>query len=96
MLTDPQTSDMATFVMEQYKGSIRQRGKDCWDIYVYYPPKKNVIRIAYDKRGERIRSKTEALDVLMEVNTQIRNNKFDSALYQKVSRLRFNTSITGI
>lgn len=75
------------------KGTIRQRGDSAWDIYIYYPKEKGVIRIAYDKRGKWITSRKDALEVLIEVNNAIGDKKFDPDLYQRTSALRFNDSI---
>ena len=92
-MTQRTTNDIAAYVMEKYKGSIQKRGKDCFDVRVYHPPTKNTLRIGYNRSGERIRSKTEALQVLTEVNSAIQNHTFDPILYQRVSSLRFGEAI---
>ncbi len=94
MLTEPIVNDMPLLMEIRGKGIIRQRGNDCWDVQIYYPATKKVLRIGYDKRGNRIDSRAKALRVLMEVNTKIKEKVFDPAIYQKVSRLRFDTAIT--
>ena len=94
LLTLKYQDDMPLLMEIRGKGSIRKRyKKDGWDVSVYYPTTKKMLFLRYDRQGERISSYDKALRVLMEVNTRIKEKIFDPALYQKVSRLRFDTAI---
>ena len=70
------------------------RSPKLYDLDIYYPPQKKTIHIRFNKRGERLRSYVEAVNTLIEINDRIKNKTFDPALYQRVSRLRFESAIT--
>ncbi len=66
-----------------------------YELSVYCPPIKKTIRIRYDKRGERIRSYKKAVEVLIEINSKLKERVFDPSEYdkEKIANLQFDTAI---
>ena len=96
MLTNQSHSDMPSnkgvvAMVKRLSKGIYNEGMDRWVVRVYYQGKSHPL--TYDRRGNKIRSETQAMEVRYEALSRIENHTFEPSQYQKSRGVAFSVAI---